>query len=140
MLAALTYLPISSGGLGMVDLLSFNRALKVAWLFKALHNPTAHYSLQLQQCLPVSIQAFLTFNLKKTHLHWFCTKPLLLFWEHVLQYWCEAHFTCTKNHVGLLPIAYNSALTIKRSSKLFNAQSIAEYEAIGIYSVSDFIE
>ena len=65
MVASLTYQPVSSGGLNMIDLITFDKELKISWLFKAVKNPDSCYALQLQECLPMPVRTFLTLNLKK---------------------------------------------------------------------------
>ena len=82
---------------------------------------------------------FITFNIKKSHLSWFVVKPLPPFWESVLHYWCDVHYTHTAGNLALLPLAYNSALARRSTSHAFNPDSITKYEEFGIYSVADFI-
>ena len=139
MVASLTYQPVSSGGLNMIDLITFDKALKISWLFKAVKNPDSCYALQLKESLPVPVHTFLTLNLKKTHISWFVKKPLPPFWHSILTYWCDVHYTSTTGNLPLLPLAYNSAQARKSTSHAFNPASIAKYEEIGIYSVADFI-
>ena len=140
MLANLIYQPRTKGRFGMVDLLSFDKALKLSWLFKVIDNNTDAYALQLKACLKVPIRTFLTFNLQKTHLRCVCTCPLSPFWDNVLRIWYDLHYTTSKGHLGLMPLAFNSALVTSTRNQLFDLKAIAAYEAVGITTVSDFVE
>ena len=140
MTASLVYQPIASGGLGMVHVESYDKALKIAWLFRAIKNPSTFYALHLQQCLPMPLSEFVSYHIKKKHLwHIFLHKPDP-FWSCVLEHWCDLHYTGTKDHMGLMPIAYNSRLCTSTAHPIFTSKGIANYRKYGLYSVSDFIE
>ena len=138
--AALAYQPISSGGIDMINVALYEKAIKLSWLFKAVQNPQAWYSLHLQHCLPVSLNQFLTLNLRKSHLKRFLLHQPSPFWKCVLEHYCDVHFTKTGGHLGLMPIAYNSVLAAPTQTTLFRPTAIASLEEIGIYSVSDLVE
>ena len=85
MASVLAYQPIPFGGINMVNVALFDKAIKLSWLFKAAQNPQAWYSLHLQHCMPVSLNKFLTLNLCKSHLKWFLLRDPSPFWRCVLR-------------------------------------------------------
>ena len=141
MTAALIYQPINLGGLGMINLILFDRAIKIYWLFKAVSNSKAGYSLYLQSCLSIPLAEFLSCNIRSIHLKKVLTKKLIPFWDNALQYYCDLHFTQTKGHLGLMPVGYNSALYSRTAiHTVFKPDIVQLYNELGIRTVSDFVD
>ena len=70
----------------------------------------------------------------------FVVNRLTAFMECALQTWCNLHFTTDKGHIGLMPIAYNSALCKKSKLHLFTEKPLKHFWDKGIVTVKDFID
>ena len=69
MAASQSYVPIKQGGLGMVHLLSQDKALKLSWIKIALTDQNSFWIAHLQQYLCIPLREFLSYNIKRRHLH-----------------------------------------------------------------------
>ena len=138
--ASQLYLPVAEGGLNMLNLSLYEKALKFNWLHKAANGFNSFWAIQLQSCLKVPLVELLCYNIKSTHLAWVCCKELPPIWELTLKHWCDIHYTKTEGNVALMPVKYNSALTSKSFRSVFNEDFIDLYHAHGVHTVSDFLD
>ena len=136
MVADRLYLPIDQGGLNMINFRTFDQSLKISWLVKAIKNPDSFWAKQLQYCLTIPIQDFVSYNLHPRHLSRIYKFPPTPFWQSVLLAWCQAHYTSLQGNVLSMPLAYNSAITWKTT--LFTEATISHFENLGIHSVKEF--
>ena len=134
------YLPVAQGGLNMVNLRLFERALKLNWITVALNDTNSFWAAQVKSCLKVPLREFLCYNVNKNHIRRLCSSPLPTVWRCIFEHWCDEHYTNSAGHVGLMPLAYNSTLTSSNSLGLFNTELIGKFHAEGVYTVEDFIE
>ena len=140
MTASKTFLPIEQGGLNMINVHWQEKSLKLAWFQKAQDNPELYWVQYLHSCLTIDFKTFIVSNIARKHLH-LIVKPFTPpFWRKLLELWCDLHFTAEKGHVGLMPVAYNSALTDKPKPRVFCKSIIKALSQEGIHTIQDLIE
>ena len=134
------YLPIEEGGFNLCNVRMYDTAIKLSYIDKALHNTNNFWSLQLHNCLVVSLREFLTLNVRSGQLKLLCKYKLPPFLLSVLTHYCDLHYITSGGHIGLMPLAYSSALQHKGHKYLFRENIIKEYARLGIVTIQDFIE
>ena len=104
------YQPVKNGGLNMLNVTLYDKALKLSWLSKAQKYPDSFWVKHCEKSLSMSLNFFVSSNVCTRHLKWICKYPLAALWKSVLTHWCDVHFTKSEGNVFLMPLMYNSLL------------------------------
>ena len=131
------YLPVKEGGLHLVDLLTYEKSLKIAWLDIALHSENTFWVTHLRSCIKIPLRELLTANIAWKDVKYVCIQPLSDMWKCVLKYWCDYHFVADEGNIALMPLAYNSAF---KMHNVFSQEFVNSTNVAGIHTVLDLID
>ena len=117
-------LPKNEGGLRLFDIRNKQKALKIGWISKAIHNE--FFFECFKSSFPcITLPFFWECNISKKDCMLLKTNESTVFWSEVLQTWCEANYHDPQNMENVLQqiIWYNT--NIKVAGKwLFNQRAI----------------
>ena len=109
---------MSEGGLGMVDIMSRNMALKVSLISSACNvEHLQFWQVHLFSFFSIPFQVVINANLSTLALKFLLRKPLPLFWQSVFENWIKFHFVKNSSPASTeqleeficRPVAFNAA-------------------------------
>ena len=114
------YNTLQNGGIKMTEVITKNKALKMAWVPRILHSIESNGALHtyLQSILqPINLQILLSSNIRFTDLQSLIQRPITTFWMEVLEAWsnCTFHEPASKEQVLEQSLWLNSHIIINKS-------------------------
>ena len=85
--------PTSQGGLGLIDVINRIKAIKIDLLQRAInYDHKQFWQAHLFSFFKAPLEQVIRCNLSYKSMENLLIKPLPLFWEEVMQYWCSSHY------------------------------------------------
>ena len=123
------------GGLKMINVKLKDESLKISWIKRILENPRYSICPILDRYCKIEIPLLLKCNLEYKDIEYAFSKPIPLFWQNVIQSWCNYNFKPidTTNDPTSDIIWFNSNIRID-NRVIFNKEMFTK----GIIYLKDF--